>query len=108
MTNLSKIADTISKDFRAAVEAALRADAEQTEGILQDMNAAYKAQQTGLAEVEELEKQIALLVRESIDLRIKVDNEFYDAMQTFRKAMGDMRGSKLQAPKLKAIEGSGK
>lgn len=109
MTSLTKIARTISDEFTKAVEAALRADAQETENILQAMNEAYSEQQRGLAAVEEIEKQVALLVRESIDLRSKVDNKFYEAMTVFRTSMGAMKGSKLQAPvKLKAIEGAGK
>jgi hypothetical protein len=108
MTNLTQIADTISKDFRKAVEAALMADAAQVESILQDINAAYKAQADGLVEVADKEKQIGLLMKETLEMREKIDNEFYNAMKKFRHDMGAMRGSKLSAPKLKAIEGTGK
>lgn len=105
MTNLHNIGKTISQELQKAIDAAMAADAALADSIMQDMNTAYKSQQDGLAQVEEIEKQVALLVRESIDIRTRVDNEFYDAMAVFRKAMGALRGVKLVAPKLKALEG---
>jgi hypothetical protein len=108
MTNLTQIAKTMGVDFTKAVEAALKADAALSESILSDMNVAYKKQQDGMTLVEEMEKHIGELMKETLVLREKIDNEFFEAMQNFRGEMGKLRGSKLSAPNLKAIEGGGK
>lgn len=105
MTNLTLIADTISKDFRAAVDAALRSDAVQVEAILSDMNNAYQMMMDGIEKVRGMEIEAAKLIKDAMTEREKVEDEYHQRVQGMKKLLGALRGSKLSAPKLKALEG---